>query len=152
MKVTQKSYNKFLTLRFRCKWGKVLRFLRKNVFFCFWLEVFMHNNNGDKEKEWWRCGGVYGFYVFVSFSFIWDEWVVMDIIGHWLNVRQGNYQTMGSWWNSRCGAKKKRTWRQISKRWGLILLGMERRKKRGKRLDFWAIIKVLGNLLRNVFQ
>jgi hypothetical protein len=34
----------------------------------------------------------------------------------------------------------------------LILLGMERRKKRGKRLDFWAIIKVLGNLLRNVFQ
>jgi hypothetical protein len=30
----------------------------------------MHDDNGNKEKGWWRCGGVYGFYVFVSFSFI----------------------------------------------------------------------------------
>jgi len=42
----------------------------------------MHDNNGDKEKDWWRCGGVYGFDVFMSFSFIWDEWARVDIIGH----------------------------------------------------------------------
>jgi hypothetical protein len=23
------------------------------------------------------------------FSFIWDEWVGVDITGHWLNARQG---------------------------------------------------------------
>jgi len=54
--------------------------------------MFMHDGDGDKEKEWWRCGGVYGFDVFVLFSFIRDEWAGMDIIRHWLNVRQGSYQ------------------------------------------------------------
>jgi hypothetical protein len=33
----------------------------------------MHDNNGDKEKERWKRGGVYGFDVFMLFSFIWDE-------------------------------------------------------------------------------
>jgi hypothetical protein len=43
----------------------------------------MHDDDGDMEKE------------FVLFSFIWDEWARMDIIGHWLNVRQGSCQAMG---------------------------------------------------------
>jgi hypothetical protein len=60
-----------------------------------WLGVFMHNNDGDREKEWWKCDGVYGFYVFVSFSFIWDEWIGVDITGHWLNVRQGTAKQWG---------------------------------------------------------
>ncbi len=69
--------------------GRSFRVSRKNVFSCFWLGVFMHDDNGDKEKDWWRCGGVYGFDVFMLFSFIWDEWVGVDITGHWLNARQG---------------------------------------------------------------
>jgi hypothetical protein len=61
------------------------------------LDQFMHDGDEDKEKEWWRCNGVYGFDVFVSFSFIWDEWARVDITRHWLNVRQGSCQAMGSW-------------------------------------------------------
>jgi hypothetical protein len=33
----------------------------------------MHNGDENKENGLWRCGGVYGFYVFVLISFIWDE-------------------------------------------------------------------------------
>jgi hypothetical protein len=62
--------------------GRSSKVLRKNNFSCFQLQVFTHDNDGNKEKEWWKCGGVYGFYVFVSFSFIWDEWVGVDITGH----------------------------------------------------------------------
>jgi hypothetical protein len=39
----------------------------------FLAGVFAHNGDGDKEEGLWKCGGVYGFYVFVLFSFIWDE-------------------------------------------------------------------------------
>jgi len=46
----------------------------------FLAGVFMHDSDGNKEKEWWKCDGVYGFCVFVSFFYIWDEWVGVDII------------------------------------------------------------------------
>jgi len=45
----------------------------------------------------------------VSFSFIWDEWVGVDVAEHWLNVRQGCYQTMGSWRNSRYETRERRS-------------------------------------------
>jgi hypothetical protein len=70
--------------------------------------MFMHDNNGHKEKEWYKCGGFYGFDDFMSFSFIWDEWVGVDIIGHWLNVRQGSCQTMGSQQNFCYGTKERK--------------------------------------------
>jgi hypothetical protein len=35
--------------------------------------VFTHDINGDKKKEQRRCGGVYGFDVFILFLKIWDE-------------------------------------------------------------------------------
>jgi len=31
--------------------GRNFKVSRKNVFSYFWLEVFIHNDNGDKEKE-----------------------------------------------------------------------------------------------------
>jgi hypothetical protein len=62
--------------------GRSFRVARKNVFFCFQLGVFTHDDNGNKEKEWWRCGGAYGFDVFMSFFKIWDEWAIVDITGH----------------------------------------------------------------------
>jgi hypothetical protein len=42
----------------------------------------MHDDDGDKEKGWWRCGDIYGFYVFVLFSFILDESIKVDVVGH----------------------------------------------------------------------
>jgi hypothetical protein len=54
--------------------------------------VFIHDDNGDKKKERRRCGGVYGFDVFMLFSFIWDECDVVDIVGCWLIVWQGSCQ------------------------------------------------------------
>ncbi len=59
----------------------------------------------------------------------------MDIIGHWLNVRQGSYQAMGSKQNSHCGVKERRTSKQISGEWGWIFLGGSEVFKQG-RLDF----------------
>jgi hypothetical protein len=53
----------------------------------------------------------------MSFFLIWEEQVGMDIIEYWLNVWQGSCQAMGSWWNSRCGTKERKTARQISARW-----------------------------------
>jgi len=43
--------NKFLTLRFGCVQEGVLGFQGKNIFSCFWLGVFTHDNNGNKKKE-----------------------------------------------------------------------------------------------------
>jgi hypothetical protein len=34
----------------------------------------------------------YGFDVFMFFSFIWDEFVAMDVAGCWLIVWQGSWQ------------------------------------------------------------
>jgi len=41
--------------------------------------MFTHDNNGDKKKERKRCDGVYGLDVLMLFSFIWDDYVVVDI-------------------------------------------------------------------------
>jgi len=41
----------------------------------------------------------------------------VDIFGHWLDVKQGSYQAMWSQHNSCCGAKERRTTRQISGEW-----------------------------------
>ncbi len=66
----------------------------------------------------------------------------MDIIRHWLNVKQGSCQAMGNQWNSHCGVEESRTIRQINGGWGWIfsrgfLGGMiERREERGSRLNF----------------
>jgi hypothetical protein len=46
--------------------------------------VFTHGNNGNKEEHSWRCGGDYGFEVFMSFSFIWDVDVTVNITQRWL--------------------------------------------------------------------
>jgi hypothetical protein len=46
----------------------------------------MHDGNGDKEKGWWKRGGDYGSYVFVSFKKIWMnelEWILLDIGWMW---------------------------------------------------------------------
>jgi hypothetical protein len=43
--------NKFLTLRFECEQEGVLGFQGKNIFSYFWLELFIHDNNGDKKKK-----------------------------------------------------------------------------------------------------
>jgi hypothetical protein len=43
--------------------------------------MFTHDDNGDKKKERKRCDGVYGLDVLMSFSFIWDDYVVVDIVG-----------------------------------------------------------------------
>jgi hypothetical protein len=59
----------------------MLGFSRKNGFSCFWLVVFAHDGNGNKEEHRWRFDGVYNVEVFMSFSFIWDEYATMDIIG-----------------------------------------------------------------------
>jgi len=53
--------------------GRSLKVLKRNLFSYFRLGVFMHNGDENKENGLWRCGGVYGFYVFVLLSFIWDE-------------------------------------------------------------------------------
>ncbi len=91
-----------------------------------------------------RSGGVYGFYVFVSFSFIWDEWVVMDII---LDIGwmwgKGVTKQWGLGGILVVESEEKRTRRQISGGW-------RGEKKGGKRLDFWAIAKVLNNPLHYV--
>jgi len=80
--------NKFLTLGIGCEHEGVLGFQGKSVFSCFRLGVFTHNGNGDKKKERRRCTGVDGFDVFMSFSFIWDDYATMDIAGRWLIVWQ----------------------------------------------------------------
>ncbi len=61
-------------------------------FSCFRLGVFTHDGNGDKNKGQRRCGGVYGFDVFMSFSFIWNVCDAVDITGCWLIVWQGSCQ------------------------------------------------------------
>ncbi len=75
-------------------------------FSCFWLRVFTHNNNGDKKKEQRRCSGVDDFDVFMLFSFIWDDYVVVDIVGRWLIVWQGSYHMKSNRWKSHCGAEE----------------------------------------------
>jgi hypothetical protein len=100
-----------------------------------------------------------GFDVFVLFFFIWDDEARMDIIGHWLNVRQRNCLAMGSRWNFQCGVEERKIVRKISGGMGNGFLGkggfwvrIERREERGCRLNFWAITKVLKNPLHNVLQ
>jgi hypothetical protein len=138
--------------------GKSFRVSRKNVFSYFRSKVFTHDNDEDKEKEWWRCGGVHGFDVFVPFSFIWDEWIGVDITRHWLNVKQRSCQVMGSWWNFCRGIEERQTIRQMSGGWGWIFLVsfwgglIERKDERGSRLNFWAPKEILRSSLRNVFR
>jgi hypothetical protein len=43
--------NKFLTLRFGCVQEGVLGFQGKNIFSCFRLGMFIHDDNGDKKNE-----------------------------------------------------------------------------------------------------
>jgi hypothetical protein len=43
----------------------------------------------------------------MSFSFIWDEYVAMDVIGRWLNVWQGNRQAKNGQQKSRCGVEER---------------------------------------------
>jgi hypothetical protein len=69
--------------------------------------VFTHDNNGDKKKKQRRCGGVYGFDVFIYFSFIWDECVAIYIVGCWLIVWHGSCQVKSSRQKSRCGMEEK---------------------------------------------
>jgi hypothetical protein len=47
------------------------------------------------------------------FSFIWDVYVVVDIIGHWLNVWQGSCQAKSSQWKSHYGAEERRIAKQV---------------------------------------
>jgi hypothetical protein len=86
----------------------------------------------------------------VSFSFIWDEWVGVDVAEHWLNVRQGRYQTMGSWWNSHYETRKRRSIKGI-----LIVFflggGEDLKKEMVKNKTRLAIEEVLRNLLHHVF-
>jgi hypothetical protein len=56
-----------------------------------------------------KCDGVYGFDVFMLFSFIWDECVVVDIVGHWLIVWQRSYQAKSSQQKSCCGMEERTT-------------------------------------------
>ncbi len=85
--------------------------------------MFTHDNNGDKKKERRKCDGVYGFDVFMSFSFIWDECVVVDIVGHWLIVWQRSYQAKSNQQKSYCGMEERRITKQISgKRGGFFFL------------------------------
>jgi hypothetical protein len=58
------------------------------------------------------------------------EWILI----HWLNVWRGSCHTMGSWRNSHCGTKKRRTPKKISARWGCFGF----LEVRGGRLNFWA--------------
>jgi len=99
-------YNKYLTLGFGCEQEGILGFQGKSVFSCFRLGVFIHVDNGNKKKERRRCDGVYGLDVLMSFSFIWDDCVVMDIVGCWLIVWQGSCQAKSGRWKSRCGAEE----------------------------------------------
>ncbi len=65
---------------------KSFKVSRKNIFSCFWLGVFSHGSNGDKEKEWWRCGVVYGFDVFMSFLLFGMselQWILLDVGWMW---------------------------------------------------------------------
>ncbi len=74
--------NKFLTQGFGCVHEGVLGFQGKNIFSCFWLGVFTRDDNGNKKKEPRRCGGVYGFDVFMSFKFFWMSmmlWILLDV-------------------------------------------------------------------------
>jgi len=71
----------------------------------------------------------------------------MDIIGQWLNVKQGNCQVMGSQWNFRYGTKK--ITRQINGGGGWI--GWQEVFRR-ERLDFWALTEVQRDPLCNVLQ
>ncbi len=73
----------------------------------------------------------------------------MDIIGHWLNVRQGSYQVMGSWRNSHCGAKERRTTKQINDEGnGYKYIEVFREG----RLEFWALTEVQKNPLHNLLR
>jgi hypothetical protein len=72
-----------------CEQEGVLGFEGKSVFSCFRLAVFTHDGNGDKKKERRRCGGVDGFYVFMLFSFIWDDYATVDIARRWLMCGKG---------------------------------------------------------------
>jgi len=86
----------------------------------------------------------------VSFSFIWDEWVGVDVAEHWLNVRQRCYQTMGSWRNSRYETRKRRSIKGI-----LIVFfwggGEDLKKEMVKNKARLAIEEVLSNPLHHVF-
>jgi hypothetical protein len=97
---------KFLTLGFGCEQEKNLGFQGKSVFSYFLLGVFIHDDNGDKKREQRKCSGVYGFDVLMLFSFIWDDYVVMNIDGCWLIVWQGNCQAKNCRWKFRCGVEK----------------------------------------------
>jgi len=52
---------------------------------------------------------------------------------------------MGSRWNFCCGAGRKKN-KKVDK-WGI-----EKRKKGGRRLDFWAVTEVLSNPLHHVLR
>ncbi len=46
----------------------------------------MHNGNGDKEKQWWRCGGVMALMFvcrFLLFGINELEWILLDIGWMW---------------------------------------------------------------------
>jgi hypothetical protein len=62
----------------------------------------------------------------------------MDITGHWLNVKQGSYQVMGSQQNSCCGAEERKT-TKVDK-WGrgdgLVLGGRGFKKRKARFLGF----------------
>ncbi len=73
----------------------------------------------------------------------------MDIIGHWLNVSRGSYQVMGSRRNSHCGAKERRTTKQISdEENGYKCIEVFREG----RLEFWALTEIQKNLLHNLLR
>jgi len=47
----------------------------------------------------------------------------VNIIGHWLNVKQRSCQAMGSRWNSHCGTEERIIAKQISGESGCIGFG-----------------------------
>jgi hypothetical protein len=58
------------------------RVSKKSVFSYFWLGVFTRNGDGNKENEWWKCSGVYGFdflCCFLLFGMNEWKWILLDI-------------------------------------------------------------------------
>jgi hypothetical protein len=59
----------------------------------------------------------------MAFSFIWDEYPTMNIIGRWLNVWQGSCKAKNGQRKSHCGVEERWTTKQISgRRRGFFLI------------------------------
>jgi hypothetical protein len=93
---------------------KGFRVSRKKCFLLFSARNVYSQQHGDKEKHSWRCDGVYGVEVFMSCLFIWDAYVVVDIVGQWMTMWQESCQAKCGRRKSRCGAEEGWIAKQIS--------------------------------------